>query len=115
MAKRNPYPQSSMSQIAGSSEYEDYKGQAREGVRKVEIKNSLKQLTDVTDITEQATGEDKAKSGKGIERHKTSHLIREQPIKDRVELKRTFRRFAPIFTRLAEAKKTSRASSNIPR
>jgi hypothetical protein len=115
MAKRNPYPQSSMSQIAGSSEYEDYKGQAREGVRKVEIKNSLKQLTDVTDITEQATGEDKAKSGKGIERHKTSHLIREQPIKDRVELKRTFRRFAPIFTRLAEAKKTARASSNIPR
>jgi len=115
IASKNPYPQSSMSQIAGSSEYEDYKGQKQEGGRKIEIKNSLKQLTDVTDITEEATGEDKAKSGKGIERHKTSHLIREQPIKDRVEIKRTLRRFAPIFTRLAEAEKTARSSTNIPR
>ena len=115
MAKRNPYPQSSMSQIAGSSEYEDYKGQKQEGGRKIEIKNSLKQLTDVTDITEEATGEDKAKSGKGIERHKTSHLIKEQPIKDRVEIKRTLRRFAQIFTSLAEAEKTARSSTNIPR
>ena len=115
MAKRNPYPQSSMSQIAGSSEYEDYKGQAREGVRKVEIKNSLKQLTEVTDITEQATGEDKAKSGKGIERHKTSHLLREQPIKDRVELTRALKRAAPVFKRIAEAKAKAKASTNIPR
>lgn len=113
--KKNPYPQSSLSQIAGSSEYEDYKGQNQEGGRKVEVKNSLKQLTEVTDITEEATGEDKAKSGKGIERHKTSHLIREQPIKDRVEIKRTLRRFAPTFQRIAQAKVTAKKSSNIPR
>ncbi len=112
---RNPYPQSSMSEITGSTEFEDYKGQKQEGGRKIEIKNSLKQLTDVTDITEEATGEDKAKSGKGIERHKTSHLLREQPIKDRVELKRTLKRYAPVFQRIAEAKKTARTSSNIPR
>ena len=115
ISRKNPYPQSSLSQIAGSTEYEDYKGQNQEGGRKVEVKNSLKQLTEVTDITEEATGEDKAKSGKGIERHKTSHLIREQPIKDRVEIKRTLRRFAPTFQRIAEAKKTAKASSNIPR
>ena len=115
MAKRNPYPQSSMSQIAGSSEYEDYKGQKQEGGRKIEIKNSLKQLTDVTDITEEATGEDKAKSGKGIERHKTSHLLREQPIKDRVELTRALKRAAPVFKRIAEAKAKAKASTNIPR
>ena len=115
MANKNPYPQSSMSQIVGSSEYEDYKGQAREGVRKVQIKNSLKQLTDVTDITGEATGEDKAKSGKGIERHKTSHLLREQPIKDRVELKRALKRAAPVFKRISEAKAKARTSTNIPR
>ena len=113
--KKNPYPQSSLSQIAGSTEYEDYKGQNQEGGRKIEVKNSLKQLTEVTDITEEATGEDKAKSGKGIERHKTSHLIREQPIKDRVEIKRTLRRFAPTFQRIAQAKVTAKKSSNIPR
>ena len=112
---RNPYPQSSMSEITGSTEFEDYKGQKQEGGRKIEIKNSLKQLTDVTDITEEATGEDKAESGKGVERHKTSHLLREQPIKDRVELKRTLKRYAPVFQRIAEAKKTARTSSNIPR
>tara|TARA_Y100001973_G_C5189100_1_gene329731 strand:- start:496 stop:2328 length:1833 start_codon:yes stop_codon:yes gene_type:complete len=113
--KKNPYPQSSLSQIVGSSEYEDYKGLNQEGGRKVEVKNSLRQLTEVTDITEEATGEDKAKSGKGIERHKTSHLLREQPIKDRVELKRALKRAAPVFQRIAEAKKTARTSGNIPR
>ena len=105
--KKNPYPQSSLSQIVGSSEYENFKEQNQEGGRKIEAKNSLKQLTEVTDITEEATGEDKAKSGKGIERHKTSHLLREQPIKDRVELKRALRNAAPVFERIARATATA--------
>ena len=106
--KKNPYPQSSLSQIVGSSEYENFKEQNQEGGRKIEAKNSLKQLTEVTDITEEATGEDKAKSGKGIERHKTSHLLREQPIKDRVELKRALRNAAPVFERIARATATAK-------
>ena len=115
IARKNPYPQSSMSQLVGDAEYDDYKGQGREVTRKVELKDNLKQLTDQTDITEKATGEDKAKSGKGVERHTASHLVREQPIKDRVEIKRTLKKYAPVFKRIAEAKKTARTSTNIPR
>jgi len=109
IARKNPYPQSSMSQLIGDPEYDDYKGQGREVTRKVELKDNLKQLTDQTDITEEATGEDKKKSGKGVERHKTSYILRDQPIKDRVEIKRTLKRFAPVFKRLVEAGKKVRA------
>ena len=112
---KNPYPQSSMSQIAGSTEYEDFKGQKQEGGRKIEIKNSLKQLTDQTDITETGYGEDKTKSGKGVERHTTSHLIKEQPIKDRVEIKRTLKKFASVFKRLSEAEKKVKTGTNKPK
>ena len=109
IARKNPYPQSSMSQLLGDVEYDDYKGQGREVARKVELKDNLKQLTDQTDITEEATGEDKKKSGSGVERHKASYLLREQSIKDRVELKRTMEKFSPVFKRLVEAGKKVRA------
>jgi len=115
IARKNPYPQSSMSQLGSNQELDDYKGQGREVTRKVELKDNLKQLTDQTDITEKGYGEDKTKSGKGIERHTTSHLIKEQPIKDRVELKRTLEKFSPVFKRLAEAKTKVRAGTNKPK
>ena len=115
IARKNPYPQSSMSQLGSNQELDDYKGQGREVTRKVELKDNLKQLTDQTDITEKGYGEDKTKSGKGIERHTTSHLIKEQPIKDRVELKRTLKKFSPVFKRLAEAKTKVRAGTNKPK
>jgi len=112
IAKKNPYPQSSMSQLVGDVEYDDYKGQGREIERKVELKDNLKQLTDQTDITEEGIGEDKKKSGKGIERHKVSHILREQPIKDRVEIKRILRKYAPVFKRLVEVEKKVKTGSN---
>jgi len=115
IARKNPYPQSSMSQLGSNQELDDYKGQGREVTRKVELKDNLKQLTDQTDITEKGYGEDKTKSGKGIERHTTSHLIKEQPIKDRVELKRTMKKFAPVFKRLAEAETKVKAGTNKPK
>ena len=115
IARKNPYPQSSMSQLGSNQELDDYKGQGREVTRKVELKDNLKQLTDQTDLTEKGYGEDKTKSGKGIERHTTSHLIKEQPIKDRVELKRTMKKFAPVFKRLAEAETKVKAGTNKPK
>jgi hypothetical protein len=115
IASKNPYSQSSMSQLGSNQELDDFKGQGREVTRRVELKDNLKQLTDQTDITEKGYGEDKSKSGKGIERHTASHLIKEQPIKDRVEIKRTLKKYAPVFQRIAEAKVTAKKSSNIPR
>ena len=115
IASKNPYPQSSMSKLGSNQELDDFKGQGREVTRKVELKDNLKQLTDQTDITEKGYGEDKAKSGKGIERHKASHLIKEQPIKDKVEIKRTLKKYASVFKRLNEAEKKVRTGTNKPK